>query len=151
MGKPNIPLVKRPPEIPWKTPGKRLAPQENVNVASWRTKDTCHLLKPTCQESLTKHNTSKEKREHDQQLSRDTKTTDSLHPGGPYQTHNPHPPSIPTIQNPHPIQSSEETLQDLDKRLEIRLRNIVTSTLQDNNLDITKTLFIQLNMLRFQQ
>src|SRR6267143_6150572 len=77
-----------------------------------------------------------------------TQNTDSRQPRA---LSNPQPPS-PTIQNPpHPIQSREETLQDLDKRVEIRLGNIVTSTLQDNNLDITKTLFIQLNMLRFQQ
>src|SRR2546425_8573752 len=79
------------------------------------------------------------------------KTQKQLIPRQPRALSNPQPPS-PTIQNPpHPIQSREETLQDIDKRLEIRLGNIVTSTLQDNNLDITKTLLIQLNMLRFQQ
>src|SRR3989442_15401784 len=91
----------------------------------------------------------REKRQNIQTNSQDTK---QLIPGsrGPYQTHNPHAPS-PTIQNPHPIQSREETLQDLDKRVEIRLGNIVTSTVQYHNLDITKILLVLINMLRFQQ
>src|SRR5437879_6502841 len=49
---------------------------------------------------------------------------------GQDQTHNPQPPSIPTIQNPHPIHSHEKTIQDTDNRFEIRLRNIMTRTLQ---------------------
>src|SRR3989442_15031236 len=53
--------------------------------------------------------------------------------------------------DPDLVQSPKKTLQALDKRFEIRLRNIVTSPLQDNDLDITKILLIQLNMPRFQQ
>src|SRR5438309_11409128 len=88
----------------------------------------------------------RKKGEHSNKLPRHK----TLIPGsrGPEQTHNLHPPSIPTIQNPQPIQYPEKTIQDIDKRLEIRLRNIITRTHQDHNLDITQILLIQPNILR---
>src|SRR5437899_10348954 len=116
-------------------------------ISRSRTREPSHSPMPTCQESLTKHNASKEKRKRDQHLSQEHKT-DSRQPRA---LSNLQPPPSPTIQNPHLIQSGEETLQDLDKRVEIRLGNIVTSTVQDHNLDITKILIVQINMLRFQQ
>src|SRR3989449_10981165 len=112
MGKPNVPLVKRPPEIPCKTPLKRLATHANVNTSRSRTREPSHPPKPTCQESLTNHNASKKKGRRIN-ISPKTQNNDSR----PW----PH-------LDPDLVQSPKKTLQDLDKRLEIRLGNMLTST-----------------------